>query len=209
MGGRTGAFAHRRARWVLRHHREIGVIDPAMQVQIELHSRLLDYPPQGWRDPVIAADSSTSAVSLADPDYVLYLILHGAMSGWKRLKWLCDLVIIAKKVSPEVRSVATQRSRALGCEPALVASLLAIADLWDADASEPWLAQTQTALDDPLVHGHLAAITRCLGLAGQPPFAERAMRHAGVLRDTPIFDSHPAPMRALGDRAALWLLARV
>jgi|GEM_PF-2461481 len=209
IGGGTGASAMRKARWVLRHHREVGIVDPTMSVQIELHSRLLGYPPDGWRDPEMGTGNGVHSVSLSDPDYVLYLIVHGALTGWKRLKWLCDLVKIAQRVTPQVRDAAIARSRELGCEAALVASLLAVAELWDEEIVADWLADTSTSPDDALVQGHLAAISRRLGLAGRPPFAERALRHAGILRDAPVFGRHPAPMRGLRDRAALWLLAKV
>jgi len=207
--GQSASLAMRRSRWVLRHHHEIGIVDPDMNVQIELHSRLLGYPPDGWHDPAPVAGNRANAVSLGDPDFVLYLIAHGALTGWKRLKWLCDLVMLIQRVSPEVRNAVIARARTLECESALVASLLAVAELWDKDCVASWRAETRTSPDNALVKGHLAAISRRLGLAGQPPYLERALRHAGILRDAPVFGRHPAPLRGLRDRAALWLLAKV
>lgn len=209
IGGKRDDFSLRKALWTLRHHREVGILDPDLQVQIEVHSRMLGYPPAGWHDPEIGQTAGGGQLSINDPDYVLYLVIHGALTGWKRLKWLCDMVMLAQRISPDVRSAATARSRALGCEPALVASLLAVADLWDEQIVAPWLAETRTPAEDARVQGHLGAISRRLDLIAQPPFAERAMRHAGLIRDTAVFGRHPAPLRGLRDRAALWLLAKL
>ncbi|KLI63325.1 nucleotidyltransferase family protein [Aurantiacibacter marinus] len=209
IGGRSGNFALRKARWVLRHHREIGIVDPKLRIEIEVHSRLLGYPPEGWSDPVVTHAAGGGTVSIDDPDYVLYLVVHGMLTGWKRLKWLCDMVMLMQKVSPAVRGATIARSRELHCEPALVASLLAVSELWGDEIISPWLAETRTSPGDVRVQGHLAAISRRLGLDKQASFAERAMRHAGILHDTAVFGRHPAPLRGLRDRAVLWFLARL
>ncbi len=84
---------------ILRWHREVEIHDPRTGVAIELHSRLLSTAPAAWDDGKVLHGPR----DLTSPEYVLYLILHGAASHWHRLKWLADLAMIARQTDPAVR----------------------------------------------------------------------------------------------------------
>ncbi len=78
------------------------------------------------------------------PDLAFYLIAHGALSYWVRLKWLMDLVpLLAKLNSDELLAVREQARRA-GAEKSLAASLLLLRGLFPHAAVNPlqdWLDQ--------------------------------------------------------------------
>lgn len=202
IAGGTGAGALRRARTIARYHREVSVVDPASGVELELHSRLLQYPPEGWVDPAPEAD-----ISIRNPDYVLYILVHGSMCGWHRLKWLCDLVMLTQKVERDTREEVLEKARQFGCIEAVEASVLFMSDLWDDGLADVWLAQPGQRQNSEVVEGHLAAFGRLLGTEWYKEWRPiRWLRHAGVLKRPPIFAEEPSRFRQLRDNAMLSLL---
>lgn len=197
----------RRKAWLLKDRfKEIGVGDPELGVQIELHSRLLHYSPQGWCDPdPVAQDWPV----LTNPNYVLYLVIHGASAHWERLKWLCDLALLAQRVNKDVKSEVASRARALGCEAALVAALCVVGQLWDEALVEDWLALTQIPLGDSRVCDHHALIMSRLNQRERPNFARRFLRHSNIVRDTPVFEKPQPIIRATIDTSIFWLASKL
>ena len=94
---------------------------------IELHRRLFF---AGGRHadflalPVLPGPVPMPAVG---PDLAFYLIAHGALSYWVRLKWLVDLVPLLAKMDDQERLAILERASRARAESAVAASLLLVA----------------------------------------------------------------------------------
>lgn len=81
---------------------------------------------------------------MVGPDLAFYLIAHGALSYWVRLKWLADLVPLLAKLSGAERLAILERGRHARAESSVAASLLLLRALFPFAALEelgPWLEQ--------------------------------------------------------------------
>jgi hypothetical protein len=78
------------------------------------------------------------------PDLAFYLIAHGALSYWVRLKWLMDLVPLLAKLNTDEVFAVREHARRAGAENSLAASLLLLRALFPHAAPDPlrnWLDQ--------------------------------------------------------------------
>ncbi|MBH5323158.1 nucleotidyltransferase family protein [Aurantiacibacter sediminis] len=203
VAGERGPEGARRARRIARYHREISIFDRDLNTEIELHSRTLGEPPSGWRDLRVEHGDRSA---LEDPDYILYLIIHGAVTGWKRMKWLCDLAMIVEKTDADIRAIVIARSDDLDFAPALLASLMLGKELWPDCPIEPWVGELRVDPGDERVQAHLGAFRRRLAQTEAEPLPKRVLRHAQIIRDPPVFGHHPSRIRVLRSNAMLWLL---
>ena len=203
-GGKRLSAAVGRA--ILMFHREMEIVDPRTGIVLELHSRLLDRPPPGWDDRQFLS----GPLDLTSPDHVLYLILHGAAGQWRRLKWMADLAMIARRTPADVRSRVITLARKYDCLPAVHASLLACGVLWEDELVRDWLAETGLSETDERVSRHLREYTRTLDRDTQPDSRQLAARRLELEREEPVFGTaHPSRPWAMGKRAALWFLRRL
>jgi len=79
--------------------------NPPLKRRVEIHHRLLANPlflplkkELLWEQVVEENIANTSFLSLPDNVYLLYLLAHGAVHRWYRLKWLLDVVSYSQKV---------------------------------------------------------------------------------------------------------------
>ncbi|QNA82823.1 nucleotidyltransferase family protein [Sphingomonas sp. So64.6b] len=93
---------------VMRHSRDIALINPDRHVQLELHWGLTDNPRMlaglgatAETQAVTLGQGGPSVRTLARDDLFAYLCVHGAAHGWIRLKWLADVAALAAQL-PEV-----------------------------------------------------------------------------------------------------------
>ena len=97
------------------------------------------------------------------PDLAFYLIAHGALSYWVRLKWLADLVPLFARLRPDERLAVLVLARQTRCESSVAASLLLLRALFPFAALEPleaWLAVREA---QPAVRRRLARYTELMG----------------------------------------------
>lgn len=194
------------AQAILCFHREVEVRDPRSGVIIELHARCLENPPAGWSD----ATMLEAPLDLSNPHYVLYLILHGAGSNWKRLKWLADLAMIVQRVEKDVMHQVLDLARGFHCLPAVAASLRACGTIWGEGLVEEWLAPAASHLDEKRVQLHLRTFGDALNRETPLSTLELAARRMELVRDPPLFGEKPAPrIGAIANRTAMWFLRRV
>ncbi|WP_271077310.1 nucleotidyltransferase family protein [Aurantiacibacter sp. MUD61] len=203
VAGEAGEAGAGKAHRIARYHREISILDPELGVEIELHSRTLKNPPAGWQEPDVDRDEVSA---LQDPDYVLYLIAHGTICRWNRLKWLCDLAMLTQKLDPSIRSRVMVRAKQLNFAPALLASLLLAKQLWSDCPTEPWIDELEVHSTHKRVQAHLKAFRRGIADLGGVPLPERILRHAEIFRDPPVFGKHRSRIVALRNNAMLWFL---
>jgi putative nucleotidyltransferase-like protein len=78
------------------------------------------------------------------PELAFYLIAHGALSYWVRLKWLMDLVPLLAKLSRDQVLAVREQARRADAENSMAASLLLLRALFPHAALDPlqdWLNQ--------------------------------------------------------------------
>lgn len=89
-------------RHFLEYEKDLTYIEPEKQINLEVHFKLFYvyklkglYPSDIFnnREVIKIANQNVPAMSLKD--HQLYLLMHGSISYWFRLKWLCDLSIVS------------------------------------------------------------------------------------------------------------------
>lgn len=98
--------------------------EPTHGVHLELHRRLFKVGPKHLTKELMAEAAGARDASLTMDHYALYLILHGALDYWPRLKWLADLSLLARKLSADQRARVLALAERYDCREAVIASLL-------------------------------------------------------------------------------------
>ena len=110
---------------LLRLRNQFALENPQSGLDVELHWRLLYYPvlPHGKLNQIVSQNLDTITLHgrsfrVLNPELdLLFLIIHGGMHGWRRLKFLIDVHEIARQklFEPEafIRLVKTFRARRL------------------------------------------------------------------------------------------------
>jgi hypothetical protein len=143
-------------RFVLAITRDVPVDDSWTQSHVEVHSRFLfskrlsrfhmdrDHT---MRPQPITQDGSPAAPAMG-VGLALYLILHGCISGWCRLKWLIDLMPLLQKLGPEGRQALAEdaeRSRTAVAVRASLVLLQAVFGELDLHPLDTWIAERNGA----------------------------------------------------------------
>lgn len=113
-------------------------IDPQFSEQIELHQRLFTNEPKNFTSEFNSAVSFRRVPTITNNRYCLYLLMHGAISMWMRLKWVIDLSLLIRKISMERREGLMDDARSSGCEQAICASLLFAEEIFAGTLDEGW-----------------------------------------------------------------------
>jgi hypothetical protein len=109
---------------------------------IELHQRL--FFATGAHADFISLQVMPGRISAPapGPDLAFYLIAHGALSYWVRLKWLVDLVPLLAKLDSKDALAIRERARCARAENSLAATLLLLRALFpfaEPEALRDWL----------------------------------------------------------------------
>jgi len=143
-------------RFVFRITRDAPVDDSWTRSHVEVHSRFLFSKRLSQflarRDDTMRPRPITPEGSLAAPaidvSLALYLILHGCISGWCRLKWLVDLMPLLEKLGPAGRQSLADDAERSRTAAAVKASLLLLrAAFGDLDLAplDAWIAESAGA----------------------------------------------------------------
>lgn len=118
-------------RFALQRVRDIRVDDRHTGLKIELHSRpffsaaiskrLLAAEPS-FR-PRLSGHADVQPIPEIGPGLALYLLLHGAVSGWTRLKWMADIPLLLEKLDGASLARIATLAEATGTVLAVKASL--------------------------------------------------------------------------------------
>ena len=107
----------------IRHVKDFTYQHPDTGVRLELHYRLLpntamcEYPPGSiYQRRSTCLIGQTAVPCMNQTDHQLYLLLHGALSHWFRLKWLSDIPIISHQGQAYQQPEFWQQAQALGIE---------------------------------------------------------------------------------------------
>jgi hypothetical protein len=140
---------------------------------IELHSRLFmarDRRASDLRLDVLDSEVPAPAIG---PSLAFYIVAHGALSLWVRLKWLADLVPLFDKLSGDEKLEARAQARRSGADNSFAASLLLLRAIFRSASLAPldsWLDEKQR---QPAVRRRLLRYATAIGLEredGHSPF---------------------------------------
>jgi hypothetical protein len=120
--------------------KDLTFIDPQFSTVIELHQRLFKVEPKNLTADFSAAIKFQQTPSVLDSYYCLYIILHGAVSLWQRLKWLVDLSLLARQMSVPKRRSLMELAKIYGCENAIAASLQFTDEIFVGSLDDEWKA---------------------------------------------------------------------
>jgi hypothetical protein len=175
-------------RAVLGLTRDIALDDGWTQSHVELHSRLLFSKRlsrflasrnETLRPRPITADGQLPAPALGT-GLALYLIFHGCISGWCRLKWLADLIPLLERLGPEGRqdlAAAAERSSTAAAVKASLVLLLAVFGPVEIAPLDAWLAEPSAAVRRRAAH-YAAWLS---GAEAEMPVASRTAMLSSVL----------------------------
>lgn len=116
---------------------------PEKRVMVELHSRLFAnralVPAIGLSSPreAVAFGGGLTLPTLARPDLIVYLAVHGANTNWHRLKWIADFNALARATSAADLASAARLAQALGAGDVLDSALALSARLFGESALPP------------------------------------------------------------------------
>lgn len=106
----------------MRVFKDVELHDDPLDATLELHGRLFAVEPHGFSERLRGENAELADASLTSDHYVLYLVLHGAVSFWPRLRWLADFAMLAGRIAPERRARIVALAQDYGAGPALAAS---------------------------------------------------------------------------------------
>lgn len=118
--------------------KDLTFVDPKFNMAIELHQRLFRFEPKGLTDAFNASVGFRKIPSIEDGHYCLYIILHGAVSLWFRLKWLADLSLLVRRMPVQLRQPMMEIARKHGCLKVVCASLWLAEDMFPGTLDDEW-----------------------------------------------------------------------
>ena len=141
----------------------------ADRVAVDLHSRLADSPglvPLGVDAATqrVAVTPRFALPTLATPELLAYLAVHGASSCWFRLKWIADFAALTARSGPEKLEQAIDLAASAGGERAMAQALL-LGDTLFGDVLDR--ARRVALLGSPM-NRHLLALSLKALAAGEP-----------------------------------------
>lgn len=160
-------FSKRQWQVLLRFGIEVEMIHPDTAIQIEPHwafaenSRLFPADPVRKRAAQHFMEIGGKQVRTLQPDDLFaYLCVHGARSGWHRLKWLADVNAIIRDAEPAHIEHLVRHADSLGVAPCACAALALCARIFDTEipASILWQVERRWTLRTmvALCHANIA-----------------------------------------------------
>jgi Uncharacterised nucleotidyltransferase len=104
---------------LIRNRKDITLAGPG-KIKLELHWRLshgsglLNGAGEALEWQTVEVAPRKTVATLAMPDLVSYLAVHGSLHGWTRLKWLADFDAIFRKATDSQRREWIEHAQALG-----------------------------------------------------------------------------------------------
>lgn len=157
--------------------RDVTLLGP-MGPKIELHQRPLFV--DGRRNHLAplapAKGSEPFPVPALDSDLAHYLLAHGAISYWARLKWLVDLVPLLASLDDAEKRQLMAKSRKAQTTASVCASLILLQALFPDAALGPLAPWMEAGRRKTKVTRRLSRYVRAIGIAevsGQTPLSSR------------------------------------
>jgi len=99
--------------------------------------------PDGFTDALIQSLDGGIVPRISNNHYLLYLIMHGAISSWPRLKWVVDLALLLRKAQPQADAVFAL-AREYHCINAVAASLMMVDEIFPDMMPDAWRGQMES-----------------------------------------------------------------
>ncbi len=125
-----GPLTPRRLRAYLAHQKDFSFRHPSSRIALDLHWRL-------FRNPLLPGNAEIagcgmqafslggeSIPALPTAELFLYLCQHGALDGWLRLKWICDIAFLLRSLGPDEWERTSALAAERGILPELAAAVL-------------------------------------------------------------------------------------
>ena len=119
-------------RYYMTHKHDMAFYNPEKQILIELHFRL-SYFGVNFFNPTSAMLKTiklfnTPIYTLQDDYHLLYLMIHGAIHAWIRLRWLNDIALFIRRERCDLINVM-RLAKQIHCEHIVQQSLILVHDL--------------------------------------------------------------------------------
>lgn len=127
--------------------KETGWLNDAVGAAVDLHRRLVNYrrlvPGLSVRSPsqMVALPGGAALPTLAPAEQFAYLVVHGALTAWFRLKWIADVAALLAQEEPAAIEALYRDSQRLGAGRCAGQALLLCARLFDTPVPAPLLAR--------------------------------------------------------------------
>jgi hypothetical protein len=119
-------------RYYMTHKHDMAFYHPQKKMLIELHFRLgyfgVNFMPILPKMMTEILIFNTKVSTLHNDYHLLFLMIHGAIHAWMRLRWLYDIVLFIQQKQCDLQRVMTL-SRRIGCEHIVQQSLMLSRDL--------------------------------------------------------------------------------
>lgn len=179
--------------WVA-YFKETSWVHPERRVTIDLHARLVNnarlIPDIGLASPraTIEIAPGTGVATLSRDPLFVYLCVHGAASGWSRLKWIADLAALANDYGPDELARLHRVAASFGVERCAAQGLLLGVDLLGLGLGDLEAALRRARVNLLMVRMALTSITgryetaphRHHSLGGIPILASHFLMRAGL-----------------------------
>ena len=120
--------------------KDLTFLDPQFSKIIELHQRLFMVEPRGFTRDFNSSIGFQKIPTIANAHYCLYLILHGVVSIWNRLKWVADLTLLVRHMPLAQREELLDLAKSYGCQQVICASLWFADEIFTGTLDDGWRA---------------------------------------------------------------------
>jgi len=125
----------------MKRFKDLTFVDPKFGTAIELHQRFFTIEPNGFTSYFYRSNRSATIPSITNSHYCLYLILHGAIAHWPRLKWVIDLSLLLRKMPASNLEEVLQLATRFGCFDAVIASVQLVENIFPGSLNTDWLRE--------------------------------------------------------------------
>ena len=149
---------------VVRHYKEI-TLSNADGIVIDLHWRLVESPAlltgiEPFRNARSVGIENVGEIAvLSEEDEFAYLCVHGALSDWSRLKWLCDVNAMIGDTSDARLLELYNYAEQLGAGPSVLQALGLRALVWSKPLPDKLATKLEALGGDELLHFPLKRMT--------------------------------------------------
>lgn len=123
-------------RYYLTHKHDMAFYHPDRKIEVELHFRLSYFGICFYKPTLSMLKTidlfNTPVTTLHDDYHLLYLMIHGSIHGWMRLRWLHDIALFIKSKRCDLQHVLAL-SQDIHCEHVVKQSLILAHDLFKLD----------------------------------------------------------------------------
>lgn len=124
------------------HYHDLAFYHPTRHVLVELHFTLNDLATSFFSIDEVALQPiylmGMPIMSLEDHYHLLYLMIHGAIHAWSRLRWLHDIALFIKSNRCDITRIF-ELAKQIQCEIIVEQTLILVHDIFQLHQVTPWI----------------------------------------------------------------------